>query len=129
LRDASRYPYIIIEAPDGLRATFLHRGRPKVAQCEADVAKFVATIQAKCAACKIIEENCLDRLDPKQSQMLASAPLNVPSARLPDGVVTFKSANPNSALAVCRESERQASMGSKEGFVECYSPGQIRKLL
>jgi len=129
LRDASRYPYIIIEAPDGLRATFLHRGRPKAAQCEADVAQFVATIQAKCAACKIVEENCLDRLEPKQSQMLAAAPLDMPSARLSDGVVTFKSDNPGVALAVCRESERQASMGPKAGFVECYSPGQVRKLL
>ena len=129
LRDASRYPYIIIEAPDGLRATFLHRGRPKANQCEADVAKFVAAIQAKCVACKIVEKNCLDKLEPDQSQMLAAAPLDVPSARMSDGIVTFKSPNPNVALAVCRESERQASMGPKEGFVECYSPGQVRKLL
>jgi len=129
LRDASRYPYIIIEAPDGLRATFLHRGRPKAAQCEADVAKFVAIIQAKCVACKIVEQNCLDKLEPNQSQMLAATPLDVPSARLPDGIVTFKSRNPNTALAVCRESQRQASMGPREGFVECYSPGQVRKLL
>jgi hypothetical protein len=129
LRDASRYPYIIIEASDGLRATFLHRGRPKAGQCEADVAKFVAAIQAKCVACKIVEKNCLDKLEPSQSQMLAAAPLDVPSARLPDGIVTFKSQNPNVALAVCRESERQAAMGPREGFVECYSPGQVRKLL
>ena len=129
LRDASRYPYIIMEAPDGLRATFLHRGRPKANQCEADVAKFVAAIQAKCVACKIVEKNCLDKLEPDQSQMLAAAPLDVPSARMSDGIVTFKSPNPNVALAVCRESERQASMGPKEGFVECYSPGQVRKLL
>ena len=129
LRDASRYPYIIMEAPDGLRATFLHRGRPKAAQCEADVAKFVAAIQSKCAACKIVEKNCLDKLEPGQSQMLAAAPLDVPSVRLADGVVTFKSSNPNAALAVCRESERQASMGPRESFVECYSPGQVRKLL
>lgn len=129
LRDASRYPYIIIEAPDGLRAIFLHRGRPKEAQCEADVAKFVTTIQAKCGACKIVEKNCLDRLEPKQSRMLAAAPLDVPSARLPDGVVTFNSENPNIAIAVCRESERQALMGPKDGFVECYLPGQPRKLM
>lgn len=129
LRDASLYPYIIIEAPDGLRATFLHRGRPKAGQCEADVAKFVAAIQSKCVACKIVEKNCLEKLEPGQSQMLAAAPLDIPSARLPDGVVTFKSVNPNTALAVCRESERQASMGQREGFVECYSPGQARKLL
>ena len=44
LRDASRYPYIIMEAPDGLRATFLHRGRPENDQCKADVARFVAAI-------------------------------------------------------------------------------------
>ena len=129
LRGASRYPYIIIQAPDGLRVTFLHRGRPKVAQCEADVAKFVAAIHAKCVACKIVEMNCLDKLEPGQTRMLATAPLDVPSARLPDGVVTFKSANPNVALAVCRESERLALAGPKEGFVECYSPGQVRKLL
>ena len=114
LRDASLYPHIIIEAPDGLRVTFLHRGRPKATQCEADVAKFVAIIQAKCAPCKIVEKNCLDKLEPDQSQMLAAAPLDVPSARLPDGIVTFKSPNPNVALAVCRESERQASMGPRE---------------
>ncbi len=129
LRDASRYPYIVMEAPDGLRATFLHRGRPEAAQCEADVAKFVAAIQSKCAACKIVEKNCLDKLEPNQSQMLAATPLDVPSARLADGVVTFKSPNANAALGVCRESERRASMGSNEGFVECYLPGQVRKLL
>lgn len=129
LRDASRYPYIIMEAPDGVRATFLHRGRPGGAQCEADVTRFVAAIQSKCTACKIVEKNCLDRLEPSQSQMLAAVPLDVPSVRLADGVVTFKSSTPNAALAVCRESERQASMGPKENFVECYSPGQVRKLL
>lgn len=129
LRDVSRYPYIIMEAPDGLRATFLHRGRPKAGQCEADVGKFVAAIKAKCAACKIVEENCLEKLKPNQSQMLAAGPLDVPSARLPDGVVTFKSPKANVALSVCRESERRAAMGPKESFVECYSPGQARKLL
>lgn len=129
LRDVSRYPYIIMEAPDGLRVTFLHRGRLKAGQCEADVVKFVAAIQAKCAGCKIVEENCLDKLESTQNQMLAATPLELPSARLPDGVVTFKSANQNVALAVCRESERQAAMGPKESFVECYSPGQTRKLL
>lgn len=129
LRDASRYPYIIIEGPEGLRATFLHRGRPKSAQCEADVAKFVVAIQAKCVACKIVEKNCLDKLEPDQSQMLAAAPLDVPSARLPDGIVTFRSPNPGAAIAVCRETERQASMGPRELFVECYLPGQVRKLL
>jgi hypothetical protein len=129
LREASRYPYIIIEAPDGLRATFLHRGRPKPAQCEADVAKFVAAIQSKCPTCKFVEQNCLDKLEPNQSEMLAATPLDLPSARLPDGIVTFKSRNPIAALAVCRESERQASMGPKEGIVECYAPGQTRKLL
>ena len=129
LRDVSLYPYIIIEAPDGLRATFLHRGRPQAGKCEGDVAKFVTAIQSKCPDCKIVEQNCLDKLEPNQSQMLAAGPLDVPSARLPDGIVTFKSTNPNAALAVCRESERQASIGPKEGFVECYSPGQVRKLL
>lgn len=129
LRDASRYPYIIVEAPDGLRVTFLHSGRPEAAKCRADVAKIVTAIQAKCVACRIIEENCLDRLEPGQIRMLATAPLDLPSARLPDGIVTFKSASPGVALAVCRESERRASAGPKGDFVECYSPGQVRKLM
>lgn len=95
----------------------------RTAQCETDVANFVGAIQSKCPTCKILEQNCLDKLEPNQSEMLAAAPLDVPSA-LPDGIVTFKCPNPNVALAVCRESERQALMGPREGFVECYSPGQ-----
>lgn len=104
LRDASLYPNIIIEAPDGWGATVLHRGRSKVVQCEAGLAKTGAAIQAKFAACKIVEKNGLEKFEPEQSRMFAAAPLDVRSVRLPDEIVTFQSAKkrPKSRRCTCR---------------------------
>ena len=116
------YPNIVILAPSELRATFLHQGRLEKAQCEADVENIVTTIKSKCAICQILEQRCVDKLDPYQRRMLYAAPLELPAARLPDGVVTFGSEDPIVALAACKESERQASIGPIGSIVECHSP-------
>lgn len=128
--DAPLYPYVIIEAPSELRITFLLQGQPKKSQCETLVAKVVDAVQSKCVDCKIVERHCLDELDPNQSQMLTTVPLDLPSARLAGGgVVVFGSQNPNIAISTCRESERQAAIGRNVSNFECHPPGQTRRLL
>ncbi|MBI4293884.1 MAG: glycosyltransferase family 4 protein [Betaproteobacteria bacterium] len=60
--------------------------------------------------------------------MLSADALEVPSARLPVGVVTYAAADPEIALAACRESERQAVTGRSPAKVACYPPGTARAL-
>ena len=123
MRETPFYPNIVILAPGELRASFLHQGRMEKFQCEADVQKLVVAINSNCPTCRILEQRCIDRLEPRQRRMLYETPLDLPTAHFADGIVSFGSQDPLVALAACKESERQASVGPNGSIFECHSPG------
>lgn len=122
-QDRSYYPYIVIESGGELRATFLHRGRQDRERCAADIAKYVDAIKGKCAICEVLQQTCLEKLDLEQRRMFSASPMNLPSVNFPDGIVTFGSQDPATAIAACRESEHQSSIGPGGSVVKCHMPG------
>ena len=123
------YPSLQIRAPGDVEFAFLFNGRRNKASCERLTTNVANTVLAVCRDCTTTEKRCLESLEPRHRQLLSTEPLDVASARLPDGgVVTYQARDPKAALAVCRESERQASARMDVGRVVCYPPGAVRHL-
>jgi UDP-N-acetylmuramyl pentapeptide phosphotransferase/UDP-N-acetylglucosamine-1-phosphate transferase len=104
-----RHAYMIVEMPQNLSITFLLNGRERAADCEATVANLASALLASCPTCRIKQLQCLTKLDSNLRQLLSSEPLDTASARLPDGVVSYTSPDPATALATCQASQRLAA--------------------
>ncbi len=124
------YPYAEISVPGGVYITFLFNGRRQKASCENLAATVTNGMLAVCPACRAKVTKCIDTLDPQNRTMLLSAdPLDVPSARIPDGVMAYHAVDPAIALLVCQESERRISSRTKPGSIVCYPAKTTRPFL
>lgn len=103
------YPYVTIQAIDSLRITFLERAHQSLGQCQLTANRVAEAMLAHCTICRLLENRCLDKLEPQQSKILGDQPADVPVMRTSHGVVAFVSDNPELANEVCRESERQSA--------------------
>jgi FlaA1/EpsC-like NDP-sugar epimerase len=120
----SHHPYVVFEAPENLKITFLHTSRKNAAECESATANVVNLIQTGCRACRLATQQCLRTLTPDQARLLSDQPLPIPSIGLPDGIVTYAAPNDAYALAACKESEQQSVRFS--GDLVCQPPGKPR---
>ena len=127
-RSTLYYPYVEMSAPGGIDITFLFSARKDAASCETLATSVTNGMLAVCLTCQIKAKQCLDSLDPQHRKMLSADPLDVPSARLPDGVSTYHASDPAIALAACRESERLTSSRAEPGRIVCYPPKTVRPL-
>ena len=118
------YPHVAVQAGDELTITFLKQGRASPAQCEAAASSIANILQATCTSCQVTTRECLSNLNPAQEAMLSAAALELPSANLPDGVVTYAAPNMDMALAACVASQRAA--GAKAASVTCFAPHATR---
>lgn len=121
------YPYAILQAPGNLQLTFLRVGLKSSADCEAAVDTITSLVQAACSTCGVKARQCLVTLAPEQSKLFSQEPLDLPSLRLANGVVTFSSPDADQALATCVESARQSSRGGA-GPLLCDPAGTLRSL-
>ena len=122
------YPYIEMSVPGGIDITFLFNGRKDKTSCETLAANVTNSMLAVCPTCQAKAKQCLDTLEPQHRKLLSAEPLDIPSARLPDGVATYRALNPDTALAACQESERQTSSRAEAGRIVCYPPQTARPL-
>ena len=120
----TRYPLVVMEAPNHLKLTFFQTGRPGDTECETAASAIVNLIQTGCPACRLVQKQCLQTLSTEQSDLLTDAPLPIPSMRLPDGVVTYSAPDSAYALAACRESENQSIKNSTR--LVCNAPQSKR---
>ncbi len=127
-KNTLHYPYVEISVPGGMDIKFLFNGRRDKTSCESLAANVANSILAVCPTCQTKEKKCLDSLEPQHRKMLSAEPLDVPSARLPDGVATYHAPTPDIALTACQETERQASLRMGTGRVACYPPNAARPL-
>lgn len=128
LRDTLYYRHMVMKVDDDMRLEFVHYGLVDQSACERDLSTAVGAIEKACSACRIVEKQCLKGLSDEQLSLLSEKPVTMPSARLPDGVVAYISANSNAALAACKESERQSSQAAPGKRVQCFPPGTLRLL-
>ena len=100
------YPHVVVEAQENVRLDFLQPGLLRNEACESAVATIADAIRASCPACRVAIRQCAGKLEPAYEKLLSEDPIEVPSSRLPHGVVTYVSDNKALALAACRETER-----------------------
>ncbi len=123
------YPYVEMSVPGDIDITFLFNGRKDKTSCETLAANVTNSMLAVCPTCQAKARQCLDSLEPQHRKLLSAEPLDIPSARLPDGVSTYHASNPDIALAACRESEKLTSSRVEAGRIVCYPAGTPRPIL
>ena len=87
-KDGLYYPHLVINASDAVDTDFLVPGRRGEASCERVLDNMAHAIASVCPACVVKQRQCFSSLDPKQRRILSSEPLDVPSSRVSDAVVT-----------------------------------------
>ena len=122
------YPYVEMSVPGGIDITYLFDGRKDKKSCETLVANVTNSMLAVCPTCQTKAKRCLTSLEPQHRKLFSVEPLDVPSARLPDGVATYNASTPDIALAACRESERLTSSRAEDDRIVCYSAGTPRPI-
>jgi len=119
------YPLVVVEAHENVRLEFLQPGLLKNEACESAVATIADAIRASCPACRVAIRRCPGKLEPAYEKLLSEDPIEMPSSRLPLGVVTYLSDDKPLALAACRETERLT--GANGGVpVVCHPPDTRR---
>jgi UDP-GlcNAc:undecaprenyl-phosphate GlcNAc-1-phosphate transferase len=120
------YPDVTVETQGNLELEFVQRGLRSDEACQAAAATIADAIRASCSTCSVIARQCADGLDPAHEKLLSEEPIEMPSSRLPNGVVTYLSDDKALALVACRESERRTA--STQFRAVCYPPGAPRPL-
>jgi UDP-N-acetylmuramyl pentapeptide phosphotransferase/UDP-N-acetylglucosamine-1-phosphate transferase len=127
LRDHVYYPHVVVEAQENVKLEFLQHGLFRNEACQAAVTTIADAIRVTCPTCRVTLRQCPGRLEPAYEKLLSEEPIEMPSSRLPQGVVTYLSDDKALALAACRETERLT--GSDRGSrATCYPPNMRRPL-
>jgi UDP-N-acetylmuramyl pentapeptide phosphotransferase/UDP-N-acetylglucosamine-1-phosphate transferase len=121
------YPNVLITTHDNLSLEFLNEAVASMGDCKAAAAMIASTVQASCTKCSVVKLQCVTRLDAQQQKLLSEEPVEMPSSRLPRGVVAYLSDVQELALASCRAAEKLASAGP--GYhATCFPPNTRRPL-
>lgn len=121
------YPMVEVETRDptgGLVLSFLLDSRPTLFDCEALTGNISRRILEVCSICRVTQLRCNNTLNKSQEDALSEQALDIPSGRMKNGVVLFRSNNPNLALAACQETAKKSSKSAAP--VECFSANSPR---
>lgn len=124
-KDGLYYPHLVVNTSGTVDTDFLVPGRRGKANCERVLDNMAHAIASVCPECVVKQRQCFSSLNPKQRRILSSEPLDVPSSRLSDAVVTYRSADAKLALLACTESESQSAM-YPNARLKCYKPFAVR---
>ena len=115
------FPVIEYAAPEDLQIALLKNGELDQSSCEQAARRMESTIRAHCPACRVVGR-CLHGLDAERRRILSLEPLSTPSARIAGGklTMTFSSRDPQLALDVCRQTERQTAAQPVDQRLRCF---------
>ncbi len=119
LRNAAYYPLVVVDAEDNLTLTFLQQPTSDGKACAVLAATIASLMHANCPTCKVVRQECLTDLTPDLSDLFSEKPIATPSAHILNGVIAYAHPNPQTALAVCTESQRQAAASGQRVQVVC----------
>ena len=124
LRHKGNFAHVTIQAGDALTLTFLRQHMRGREACEAAAESFAELMVANCPICKVTRRECLQELSSEQSTLFGAAAVPYATARLRNGVMTYRGTDPQFALATCRLSEQR----SPSGLVICSPADTPRPL-
>ena len=127
LRDTLHYPRLTMTVGSEMQIDIVRHGIIDAPVCRARLSQLVETITKGCPPCRITASSCATTPSPDLLQWLSSAPLDLPSTRLADGVVVYRSTTPGLADASCAESQRQAASMPAAPQVRCFTAGARRQ--
>lgn len=119
------FPVVEYSTPDNIRITLFKNGELVQSGCEQGAAKIAIAIRASCPACKVVER-CFRGLDAERRKILSREPFSAPSLRTQDGklTMTLSTADPQLALGVCQQIERQSASQPVGQRLRCF-PAQV----
>ena len=118
-RNAAYYPLVVVDAADNLTLTFLQQPTSDDNACAVLATTIASLMVANCPTCKVTKQQCLRDLSPDLSELISEKPIATPSARILNGVIAYAHPNPETALATCMESQRQAAASGQQVQVIC----------
>jgi hypothetical protein len=115
------FPVVEYSTPENIRIALLKNGELDQSSCEQGARQVANAARAGCPSCKVVER-CIRGLDAARGKILARDPLTTPSARLPGGklTMTIAAADPQLALAVCRQTEAQTASQPADKRLRCF---------
>jgi lipopolysaccharide/colanic/teichoic acid biosynthesis glycosyltransferase len=123
------YPLVVVDSKENLKVTFLQQPTGDGRSCEAVAATIGSLMTANCPTCKVTRQECLRNLSPDLRDLASEKPIPTPSAQVSNGYIAYAHPNPNTALATCMESQRQAAANDKVSQVICTPPETPRASL
>jgi hypothetical protein len=121
LPETLHFPVVEYSTPESIRIGLFKNGELDRASCELDVAKVAAAIRTNCPNCTVVER-CVRGLDAERRKILSREPISTPSVRMPGGklTMTFSTGDPQLALGVCQQSERQSASLPVDQRLRCF---------
>jgi hypothetical protein len=115
------FPVVEYSTPENIQIALLKNGELDRSRCEQGAIQVANAIHASCPACKVIER-CFRGLDAERRKILSQEPLSMPSVRQQGGKLTMTLAteDPQLALGVCRQTERQSASQPVDRRLRCF---------
>ena len=120
------HPLVVFSVSEPLQITFLQEGKVTRNQCEANIGRMTQSLLQNCPACRLLENRCVEKLNPLQRKILNGLPVDAPVMRVPGGAIAFAGVAKDFAMHACKESERQTAR-SLPGTVAC-TPAALENL-
>jgi UDP-N-acetylmuramyl pentapeptide phosphotransferase/UDP-N-acetylglucosamine-1-phosphate transferase len=120
------HPIVVFSIAEPLQIAFLQEGKATRKQCEANVGRVTESLRQNCPTCRLLENRCVEKLDPLQRKILNGLPVDAPVMRVPGGAIAFTGVAKDFAMHACKESERQSAR-SLSGSVVC-TPAALENL-
>lgn len=115
------FPVVEYSAPENIQIALLKNGELDQSTCEQGARQVANAVRASCPSCKVVER-CIRGLDAERRKMLSQEPLSTPSVRMQGGKLTMiiSAADPQLALAVCRQTEAQTASQPADKRMRCF---------
>src|SRR5688572_8821444 len=103
LKPTQFHPVLVFKIADSLQITFVQEAKASRNQCEGNVTRITKALQQNCPICRLLENRCIENLDPLQRKILGGQPIDAPVMRVPGGAIAFSGAAMDFAFHACRE--------------------------
>ena len=119
LSNVAYYPLVMVDSAENLKLTFLQQPTRDGRACAAIAATIGSLMTANCPTCRVTRQECVRNLSSELQDLASEKPIPTPSAQVSNGFIAYSHPNPNTALATCMESQRQAATNDKVSQVIC----------
>ena len=114
LRPVPHYAYLSLSNPAKVQIDYLWQADINQRICQQKLVSLDELVLADCPDCTITKQQCLSKLNQQQLGLFNSQPQPFPSIRLPYGIITYQSADPQLALQACLKAQNlQAHLSHK----------------